>query len=367
MSTITGIHIASSDGGDLPGPVLPVPEYHMHPGVMFGPRSFFVDRAFPEVEVIQLPRKTVPGGCLAWRKSDHAVMTGPAPGRRKQLRNRLRARGTPDPLPLQGALGLDCRSISPQNWSHFLNIHVPLAFAFQAECGLPREGLTLILPADIPSHVRSAAKLLGLQVQITDAPVEGPALGIIFSHPNIIRPQRREWVLGSGGLDDLATAAEGRAPLPDRVFLARRDTRRMTNQAELEALLVPLGFVTVYAEDLAVIDQFRLFSEPETLVAVHGAGFGPLLYRQPQGRLQNLIEILPCGIISDVFRMMTQHVGCRWAGVRGLIKPQYVRPAYQIDGSFRQFQMEDFQVDPVSVTTALEFLWSGGDTTRAPV
>ena len=142
MSAITGIHISSDGFNNITSQILQVPEYRMQPGVMFGPRSFFVDRAIPEVEVIQLAKKTVPSGGVAWFKSDHAVMIAPKPSRRQLLRDRLRGRHIPKIQPLEGNLGLDCRNLSPQNWSHFLNIHVPLAFALQSELGLPQGGLT---------------------------------------------------------------------------------------------------------------------------------------------------------------------------------------------------------------------------------
>ena len=115
----------------------------------------------------------------------------------------------------------------------------------------------------------------------------------------------------------------------------------------------PLGYVTVYPEDLSVEDQFQLFNTAEQIVAVHGAGLGPLLYRHPNSPLRHLVEILPCGHMTDFFRLMAQQVGVPWTGVRGRLKPEYVAPAYQMQNFFKQYSLDNFEVDPESLERAL--------------
>ena len=115
-----------------------------------------------------------------------------------------------------------------------------------------------------------------------------------------------------------------------------------------------MGFQTIYPEDLPVAEQFRLFNAAESIVAVHGAGLAPLLYRHPQGRLRTLVEILPAGHMTDVFRSMAQQVDCNWIGVRVLIKPQYVRPAYALGQGFTRFSLDGFEADPAALERALD-------------
>ncbi len=143
--------------------------------------------------------------------------------------------------------------------------------------------------------------------------------------------------------------------MPDKVYLARRDTRQVANEDELMALLTPRGFTRVFPEDLPAADQMRLLIGAKAIVAVHGAGMAPLLYRGgcPPAPI---VEILPCGHMTDVFRTVAEQMGCPWIGVRGRIKPQYVAPAYALTAPFTQFSLDAFEVDPVSVEIALDTL-----------
>lgn len=323
-----------------------VPDFAMAPGLLITARSHLIDRAVPDCEMITLPGRVVPGGVIPFQRVERL----PAPTPRLRLRDRLRGRVPGRPVPLDGSLGMDCRIISPENWSHFLNIHAPLAIELAHRLGMPAQDLTLILPAKLPAYIHQAADYLGLRTQMTDAPVTGP--GVLYElGGNIIRPERRQWLLRSGLIEQLwQQRPEG---LPDRVFLARRKARNIANMTEIERLLSARGFVTIYPEEHSVARQIGLFNSAETIVAVHGAGLAPLLYRHPDSPLRHLVEILPCGHMTDMFRMMAQQVDCGWIGVRGRIKPEYVAPAYDLERMFTAFSQDSFEVDPVSLERAL--------------
>ena len=326
---------------------IPVPSGQLDPGTLITARSYLVDRAVPDVEVITLPGRKVPGGEIPFGRVDRMA----PPPRRGGWRGFLKGEHRRQSQRLQGSLGMDCRIVSPENWSHFLNIHAPLAFELARRLGISSRDLTLILPARTPGFIRAAADHLGFATQCTDGPVEGPGVAYRLSR-NITIPDRRTWLDGAGIIDRLA-AVQGPA-LPSRVFLARRKDRAITNQPEIEAVLHPLGYATLYPEDLPVADQFRLFNSAERIVAVHGAGLGPLLYRHGGSPLRHLVEILPCGHMTDFFRLMAQQVGCPWTGVRGRLKPEYVLPAYREQPVFKQFSLDGFEVDPVSLQRALD-------------
>lgn len=226
-------------------------------------------------------------------------------------------------------------------------------FVLCQNAGLAPGTVTLVLPAAIPAHILAAARLLGLRVQPTDAAVDGPGIGFDLDNWNVLRPLRRDWIVASGVLDTLAAATAGRDPGPRRVFLPRRDTRRLSNQPEIQAMLAEQGYVTIYPETLDAAGQFALFHDAEEIVAVHGAALAPLLYRRPDSRLRRLVEILPCGHMTDVYRVMSQQVGCGWTGVRGRIKPEYVEPAYRLGTVFTRYSLDAFEADPVSLERAL--------------
>ncbi|WP_265501104.1 glycosyltransferase family 61 protein [Paracoccus beibuensis] len=325
---------------------IPVQGCSLKPSRLITARSFLTDRAVADCEEITLPGRQVPGGTVPYGRVDRMA----APASRKGWRALLRRR--PGPVPLQGDLGMDCRFVSPENWSHFLNLHAPLAFELMRRLDLPPGGMTLILPAGTPGFILKAADYLGLRTQCADGAVTGPGAAFGFSR-NITIPDRRRWLKAAGVIDQLFDGP--RPDLPRHLFLSRRGARSISNQAEIESVLAPRGFATVYPEDLSPADQFQLFNTAETIVAIHGAGLAPLLYRHPDAPLRHLVEILPCGHMTDFYRLMAQQVGCRWTGVRGRLKPEYVRPAYDLSAPiYRQHSLDSFEVDPVSLERALE-------------
>jgi capsular polysaccharide biosynthesis protein len=135
--------------------------------------------------------------------------------------------------------------------------------------------------------------------------------------------------------------------------------------AEVEACLAPHDYTTIHAEDLSPADQMRLFREAEAMVAVHGAALAPLLYVPPGGRLRQLVEILPVGHMTDVYRVMAEQVGVGWTGVRGRIKPKHVEPAYRIGTPFKRFSLDSFEVDIVALERALDFAAAASVDSRA--
>lgn len=322
-----------------------VKAFALQPGTLITASSHLIDRVVPDCEVIALPGRLAPGGEIPFEPVDRMA---PAP-RQGGWRGFLK-KARPAPVALKGSLGLDCRIDSPENWSHFLNLHAPLAFELARRMGRSPAELTLILPARTPSFILRAADHLGFATQCAEGVVEGPGLAFRLD-VNITVPDRRTWLEDAGVIDRLA-GADG-PDLPARVLLARRRQRAISNQPEVEALLHPLGYVTVYPEDLPVADQFRLFNTAERIVAVHGAGLAPLLYRHRQSPLRSLVEILPCGHMTDFFRLMAQQVGVPWIGVRGRLKPEHIRPAYRSHAVFRQYSLENFEVDPVSLERAM--------------
>jgi capsular polysaccharide biosynthesis protein len=258
----------------------------------------------------------------------------------------------------------DARRRTPGNWAHFLNNHLPILFRLCDHEGLDPSSMLVVTPADTPDYIAEAAALFGIGIERIDAPVEGQVLEYEVEPWTGLRAARAEWVRSAAVRDllalRLAAAPPPADPLPRRVFLSRNDTRRISNEAEIETLLARHGFRTVYPEQLSAADQFRLFEQAEIMVAIHGAGLAPLLYR-PEGGLQQLVEILPCGHMTDVYRVMAEQVGCRWIGVRGRIKPAYVKAAYDLEARFNAFSLDSFEVDPVSLEKALTLISSPVD------
>ena len=63
---------------------------------------------------------------------------------------------------------------------------------------------------------------------------------------------------------------------------------------------------------------------------------------------------MPCGHMTDVYRVMAGQLGCGWIGVRGRIKPEYVRPAYELGAVFKEFSLDSFEVDLAALGLAFD-------------
>lgn len=332
-----------------------VPPRRIPSGTLVTARSYFIDRIAPDCEIVALPEGEVAGGALTL--SAGPLQTGPARRRgfgKLVRRARERAPG--------GAVLIDLRHHDPDNWAHFLNNHLPLVFwaAETADCDWG--ALLLLLPADIPGYILKAAALFGLEVRATDAVVEGEGLTVAPAPWTAVRPVRAGWV-GAPKVQAALSAALAAQPggaLPKKVFLSRRKTRTLANEAEIETVLAARGFRTIYAEDLPAADQMRLFREAEEVVAVHGAALAPLLYCPPGARPRRLIELLAPGHMTNVYRAMAAELGVAWIGVRGRLKPEYVNGAYDFDTPYRAHSLDNFELDPVSLERAFEMSKGAG-------
>lgn len=329
-----------------------LPPYSAGPARLFTARSYMIDRFVPDCEIIALPAKQVAGGQLSFRDGPVSLPAVPPKGRAARLRGRL---APPESRRIDGRVLFDLRHHDPQNWAHFLNNHLAIIFRLCAETGVNWDDVLLVTPQATPGFLRDAAAIFGFEVLATDGAVTGDGVHYEMSPWTAVRAVRADWVHTSEVMAAVASATRSGSPLPRRPFLARRDTRVISNMAEVEACLKPRGYETIYAEDLSAADQFRLFREAETMVAVHGAALAPLLYVPRDGILRQLVEILPVGHMTDVYRVMAEQVGVFWTGVRGRIKPGYVDAAYRLGARFDMFSLDSFEVDVAALELALDF------------
>ncbi len=317
-------------------------------------RSHLIDRFNGECEIILLPPRNAPGGRLEFARKFHT--TGAHSTGRRDL---LRLRKAKSPEKLSNTVFFDFRLKNPHNWAHFLNNHLPICFALLDKTGLGMSDVTLVLPENIPGYILKAADLFGLATLATNGAVTGDAITFTSEPWTGIRPLRNTWVelpFVQNRLQDLGVHGGSSDDFPRKVFLSRQDTRILENEAELEKHLVQRGYVKVYPEKLSPLDQLRLFEHAESMVAVHGAGLAPLLYLSENASLKTLVELFPCGHMTDVFRNMAHQKGCKWIGVRGKIKPEHVVPAYDLDAPFLKFSLQSFEVDLASVDLAFDLV-----------
>lgn len=327
--------------------------YPVGPARLTTAKSYMIDRFVPDCEIIALPEKQVAGGTLCYCR-EHLTLPAVLPSGRLA---RTRARLTPSiTRQIDDRLLIDLRHHDPGNWAHFLNNHLPIVFRLCEAIGADWSHVLLITPQATPDYVRAAAELFGFDLLSTDDAITGESLSFEVTPWTAVRTERANWARLPAVNEALARATNvTESVLPRRPFLARRNTRAISNMSEVEACLTARGYETIYPEDLSAVDQFRLFSEAEAMVAVHGAGLAPLLYVPHDGRLRQLVEILPIGHMTDVYRVMAQQVGVFWTGVRGRIKSGYVEATYRLHDPFNAFSLDSFEVDVVALEQALDF------------
>lgn len=217
-----------------------------------------------------------------------------------------------------------CRSAAPMagpstclgsaTYYHFLLEEVPRLLYALAE----RPDLSVLTHADAPRHVVSLVALLREKGIIRGSLVKLP-LGLYrvndyvftsaeldsgFVHSQSIHLLRS--VLGPGATPEV--------PLPlnpsSKIYVSRRrDRRALTNEADIESMLVCRGFRVVYLEDLEVGDQIALFQQVDTVVGTHGAGLANLVWVRPGTRV---VEVFSPRYFNDCFARLAVTVGAEY-------------------------------------------------------
>lgn len=89
-----------------------------------------------------------------------------------------------------------------------------------------------------------------------------------------------------------AVQQPGGVELPEKIYLRRTSgTRKVTNVAEIEKLLVSRGFAIVEPEKLSFLEQVRLFSNAKVVVGSSGAALANIVFCQPGTKINILISV----------------------------------------------------------------------------
>ncbi|MEJ1341017.1 MAG: glycosyltransferase family 61 protein [Candidatus Sedimenticola sp. (ex Thyasira tokunagai)] len=321
---------------------------------LIGPETYLIDRAVPGCEFIRLPNVRTLPGLLQLDISDKVTLcTSICMGRLASLRSFLKSR-----LFGRKILGekyvIDLRMQAPENWAHAFTNHLPLSLL--AKSLLEKEGISdfiLIFPADISEKILQLFVLSGFRVIASDDAIEAKQIALSVSPWISVRGERHSIIARGLRSSELASVLDQyNGPRYKKIFFARRDTRRLQNESQISKYLDTLGYKKFYPEDYSLIEQIALLSYADNIVAVHGAGLGPLIIR---GALNDqpfsLVEIFSPAHMTDVFRVMTCQLGGKWIGVRGRIWPSLVKYAY-MDG-IEKCSLNDFYLDLKSLKIAL--------------
>jgi capsular polysaccharide biosynthesis protein len=118
------------------------------------------------------------------------------------------------------------------------------------------------------------------------------------------------------------------------------------NEADVLALLEPLGFTCVDPGSLSVADQIRTFAEADVIVAAHGAALANLVFCSPGSAV---VELFPAmSFVADYWKMASGVTGLEYRYLSGSGKPAGTTRA--------EFVVADITVDVGRLATVVEEL-----------
>ena len=326
---------------------------------LVGPRSYLVDRSIPACEEILLPEAKTESGYLQFNVTERDELSEPAAlGRVHSFLhkvNRLLNLSKTDII--SDELVLDFRVNSPSNWAHAFTNHLPLALYIRSILSRNNnEKILIILPQKISKNIVNLFESLGFRVLVSKGDVVGRIITFEMKPWRSIRSLRHEIVNNELASTELYNKVVSVQPVKiDKIFVSRKDARRIINEDEISEHLKSIGYSVVYLEDYTVYEQIALLSYATKIVAIHGAGLGPLLLRKVfNDNVFHLVEIFSPAHMSDCYRVMTHQLGGKWIGVRGRCWEKLIKEAYS--GNVNQYSLNDFSVDLESIKTAFKMI-----------
>jgi len=323
---------------------------------MFAPSTYLVDSFTPFVEEIYLPVVATESGSIRFTFHTNSVANPPLKNSFSKIKALYNQKGN-KPILADESVYLDLRTHSPGNLSHSIMIHLPIALSARAYLlSIGEPSLVLIFPTTLPAHVHKLFSEIGFELLMTDDKVIGKVceweVSSVVSIRSILPDLMKSFLAGSNFSKELLRRSE---VLPKKIFISRKDTRRLTNEAEVEELLKHDGYQKIYMEDYDILDQLAMVSLSDNIVAIHGAALGPLVFRSLFNiKPLKFIEIFTPGHMANVYRVLTYQLEGRWVGVRGKLWPELVKQAYECESSIaRQYSLVDFEVCLLSLEKAL--------------
>jgi hypothetical protein len=245
------------------------------------------------------------------------------------------------PVDMSGEYIFDTRHDLDGNICHVLNNISPALLAIKDRC--PK--VTAILSAKATTRGQETYKLLGFPVLCTDKNVNGRVIVAPWGRNGIYEG----WF--SSFFGDLAFEGYTKET-PERIFISRRGTRGLINEAEVEQTLQEYGFTKVYFEDISIPQQWSIARNAKVIVGVHGAALASIMFNRTGIKL---IELFNPGYVTELYRRMTYAIGGNWCAVTGQY-PEDIIKELDYNQKPRHFALSPMRIDTTSLRMALEYL-----------
>lgn len=333
--------------------ILNFSEYKINRDWLYAPSTYLVDSFEPFVEEIYLPKvSTKPGKLTLIFAEDGKSSYSENSFILKKIIRSFKTKKRKMSAPF-----IDLRSHSPANFAHAIMIHLTLAIcATEFSKSINLSSPVLVFPKDLPSYIKILFNLLGFETILTNDELYGPRIKFELESTNFLRGRVHEIIKSYVSTTDFhQLLLKSHENLPKKIFISRKDTRKLVNESDVEELLKKNGYKKIYLEDYPVLEQIALVSLADSIVAIHGAALGPLIFRvlfdiPPL----NIIEIYSPAHMTNVYRIITHQIKGEWVGVRGRAWPNLIKQAYLCKPTkVRQYSLNNFEVCLVSLKKAI--------------
>jgi capsular polysaccharide biosynthesis protein len=249
-------------------------------------------------------------------------------------------------LDLGQRLIYDARWLPTDNVAHVLQHHVSALGLVADKIGLRPADCLIVLEKNAPALGRNIFRMLGFDTLLTHRPVRASLVTVTL--PVMFEPYRLlpfASVLAPAGIKSATTT---------KVYIPRRQSRRITNQDDIDRIAADAGFEKVYFEDLTLEDQFSLMRSSATVLGIHGAALGHLCMRSPSvgSPPLRLVEILSPGLVVDIYRKAVAALHGQWRGICGTIDSRFVQ-AVEESKNPKSAAFRDFHLDPEALRACL--------------
>ncbi len=343
-----------------------VPAIRVPSSVMFAHPSRMVDAWVPAVEHILLPAFTIPECTIGLNLTRHGETFEKLPSQahlgsvakfKRGIRLSL-ARFSPSKTVADRFI-LDCRGKDTNNIAHIIHdvlLRIESIRKLIRNTELGERGIAVVLPKRASLLARQAFDFLQIPVLITDGPVKGDIVEILKDGKPF-----QDVVYGLLPLLSEMPILGYAENTPQKVFISRKDTRRIINEEEVEEYLSSLGYQKLYFDELPFNEQWSIGRNATDIVAIHGAALGSLAFNRrhlaskPEngGQAFRLTELFSAAFVVDPFRRYAAALGGSWAGVRGQISPEIVKDLDYGKNIFRH-AYDPFRIDLSCLRMALE-------------
>ncbi len=330
-----------------------LPELRVPQALMIGNPSRFTNIYIRQPEHILLPEEVLPEQEVCIRlfegttKSLHDYASDPYQAREgsfgAKLRTRLETHRDGPVYQMSDKLVYDARFVYNGNLAHLVGHHLARLGYAKHKLGLGADDVIVVLEKNSPGISHRIFDMVGYETIETNRAVAANVLEVDIDRYESYRITPYVSLLEPGTVKPSSR---------EKVFISRKSSRCLTNEAELIEVLEGQGYSTHYFESIPLEEQWATVRDASSIVSIHGAALGYLCSKGLNGDDYSLVEIMSPGLVADIFRKTTAALGGRYIACRGQLSSEFVKHVDESE-DFRSQEAADFVLHPDALERAL--------------